>query len=184
MPLCLLSRNLPWPQTPLQEIAHQYSETSGLASLSLHSLGPLGLLRMLSAFPPLSLSLLHLTTWKVLFHLAKSCSSFKAFLNASGSKSFADISATQGLLPVTSELIHISLPEPTFLKSPFVIILCVRMHVHVSVCMCVSVCSCMCRHVYVFMLLCVHAHICAGICMCMQRSEDNSNVIFINTIFL
>lgn len=174
MPLCLLSRNLPWPpNTPLGD------RSSGLRNLwtcfsSLRSLGPLGLLHMLSAFPPLSLSLLHLTTWKVLFHLAKSCSSFKLFHRASGSKSFANTPATQGLLPVTSELIHISFTQV------FAIILFVCMHVHVSVC----ACSCMCRHVYVFTLLCVHAHRYAGICICMRRSEDNSDVIFINTVFL
>lgn len=78
MPLCLLSRNLPWPpNTPSGD------RSSGLRDLwtcfsSLRSPGLLGLLHTLSAFPPLSLSLLHLITWKVLFYLAKSCSSFKA----------------------------------------------------------------------------------------------------------
>lgn len=136
---------------------------------------------MLCAFPPLSLSLFHLTTWKVLFHLAKSCSSFKAFLNASGSKSFADIPATQGLLPVTSELMHISFTQVSICY--YFVCAHARAYVWVHLCLCVRVhvCTgmCMCSCSYACLLTYVRVYVCA--CGGQKTTHD---VIFINTIFL
>lgn len=91
----------------------------------------------------------------------KSSSSFKAFLNASRSKSFADISSYPGpVLWNLAELTHNSFMEPTFLKSLVVVIVCACACIHIHVFVCPLVCRHMCVHVAVRSQLQCHLHKC------------------------
>lgn len=146
--LSLLSCILRGSPTPLLENAHQQARVSGPASPPLCCLGSLGLLHIRRAF---SFDHLEGSASPV-----KSSSSFKALLNASRSKSFADISGHPGpVLWNLTELTHNSFMEPTFLKSLVVVVLvmCACVFIHTQACAYIHIpvftCSLRCRYMYV-----------------------------------
>lgn len=96
------------------------------------------------------------------YSLVKPSSSFKAFLNASHSKSFADVSSYPGpALWNLTELTHNSFMEPPFLKSLVVVVM--------SACVFTDMQSCVCIHVHVFVCLLMCRYMCVHVQVAVRR---------------
>lgn len=113
----------------------------------------------------------HLTTRNIWSHLAEPFAPFKAFLKASGSKSFADISSYPRPAHRTYPPLHGTSSPQISTYCCCVVCVCMRMHVCASI---------VCMFMHVQACICIHSHVCAH----MWRSEDNVSVIFINAIYL